>query len=234
MASASVPIGAPRILRATRRIHRGYLVGALLTAAAVAGSYNLYQTRPVVERAVVVATHDVPRGAILRPEDFAPRSTPLDDQLYAVLLHPGQEAELVGRAAPEELHAGLPIGAAQVAAREELGPDQALVGLAIPPDTVPLQKGDWVQVWATPRAGGHSTAILDRAQVLQVRTDAVSRVAGGVGADRGPQVVGISLAVRPAEARALLEARRDGELAITRLPASGAAAQLTPAAGLTP
>src|SRR5919201_3424528 len=118
--AAGVPFDSSRALRATRRIHRGLILGALLTAVAIAGSYSLYQTRSVVEHTVVVAAHDVPRGAVLSAGDFTTRSTPLDDGLYAGLLHPGQEAALIGTAAPEELHAGFPIGAAQVAPRDDI------------------------------------------------------------------------------------------------------------------
>jgi hypothetical protein len=35
MAATSVSFAAPHILRATRRVHRGYVVGALLMAVAV-------------------------------------------------------------------------------------------------------------------------------------------------------------------------------------------------------
>ena len=63
MAAASIPFEPSRALRATRSIHRGLVLGALLTGVAVAGSYSLYQARSTAERSVVVATHDIPRGA---------------------------------------------------------------------------------------------------------------------------------------------------------------------------
>jgi CHASE3 domain sensor protein len=63
MAAASVPFEPSRALRTTRKIHRGLVLGALLTGVAVAGSYSLYQTRTAAERSVVVATRDIPHAA---------------------------------------------------------------------------------------------------------------------------------------------------------------------------
>ena len=220
MAAASIPFEPSRALRATRAIHRGLVLGALLTGVAVAGSYSLYQTRSAAERSVVVATHDIPRGAILAADDFTTRSTPLDDALYVALLHPGQTAALVGQVAPEDLHAGLPIGASQVAPRDDVAPDQTVASLPVPPNTVPLRRGDWIQVWASPKNGGHTMLVLDRVQVLEVRSDSSSRTVGGVGQDRGPQIVAVDLALQPAQAQALLEARHAGDVDVTRLPAA--------------
>jgi Flp pilus assembly protein CpaB len=220
MAAASIPVEPSRALRATRQVHRGLVLGALLTAVAVAGSYSLYQTRSATERSVVVATHDIPRGAILSANDFTTRSTPLDDGLYSALLHPGQTAALVGQAAPEDLHAGLPIGASQVAPREDVAPDQIVASLPVSPNTVPLRKGDWIQVWASPKNSGHTSLVLAHVQVLEVRTDGSSRTAGGVGQDRAPQIVAVDLALQPAQAQALLEARHTGDVDVTRLPAT--------------
>jgi len=220
MVAASISLEPSRALRATRRVHRGLVVGALLTAVAMAGSYNVYQTRAAVERPVVVATHDIPRGAILAADDFTTRSTPMDDDLYRALLHPGQIAALAGQIAPEDLHAGVPIGAAQVAPRDEVAPDQPVASLPVPPNTVPLRTGDWIQVWASPKNGGHTSLVLDRVQVLKVQADSSARTAGGVGQDRAPQIVAVDLALQPAQAQALLEARHAGDVDVTRLPAS--------------
>jgi len=220
MVAASVPFEPSRALRATRRLHRGLLLGAVLTAVAVAGSYNLYQTRPVVDRSVVVATHDIPRGAILAADDFTTRSTPMDDRLYAALLQPGRQADLVGRVAPEELHAGLPIGAAQLAPREDVAPDQTVASLPVPPNTVPLQKGDWIQIWSSPKNSDHTVLVLDRVQVLEVRTAGSARTAGGAGPDRAPQIVAVDLALQSEQAQLLLEARHAGDVDVTRLPAT--------------
>jgi hypothetical protein len=53
MAAASISFEPSRALRATRTIHRGLVLGALLTGVAVAGSYSLYQTRSAAERSVI-------------------------------------------------------------------------------------------------------------------------------------------------------------------------------------
>jgi len=233
MAAASVSFGTSRALRATRRIHRGFVAGAVLTAVAVAGSYGLYQSRPVVDRTIVVTIRDIPRGTVLSSSDFTTRSTPLDDGLYASLLHPGQEAPLLGRAAPEDLHAGLPLAAAQLVAPDDVAVDQTLASLPVPPETVPLRKGDWIMVWGSAK-DGRTGLILDGVQVVEVIADSSTRTAGGVGQDRPSHIVSVNLALQPTQAQALLEARHAGDVSVTRLPAAAIAARKVatpPAAG---
>jgi len=70
MAAASVPFDAVRALQRTRRIHKGWYVGSALLLLSAAGSYSVYQTRPVVEHSVVVATHDIAPGTVLNRTDL--------------------------------------------------------------------------------------------------------------------------------------------------------------------
>ena len=95
MAAASVPFEPSRALRTTRKIHRGLVLGALLTGVAVAGSYSLYQTRTAAERSVVVATRDIPRGAILTAGDFA-KSRPANHD-FSISFPTGHLGDCVNR-----------------------------------------------------------------------------------------------------------------------------------------
>jgi hypothetical protein len=161
---------------------------------------------------------------MLSAGDFTVRATPLDEGLHARLLRPGQEAALVGQVASEDLHAGLPIGLAQVAPRDELEPDQTLASLPVPVDTVLLRKGDRVLVWGSTK-DGRTSLVLDGVQVVEVVTEGSTRPPGAVGQDRAPRIVSVNLALRVDEARRLLEARQAGDVSLTRLPASAVQAR---------
>src|SRR5437870_2373847 len=183
MASATLAFDAARALHRTRRIHKGWYFGSVLLALSAFGSYSVYQTRPVVEHSVVIATRDIAPGTILGRQDLGTRATVADDAWVAALV-PGRELDsLIGRAAPEPLHAGLPIARAQVVPRELLASDQQAVGLPVESTTAALgsiQVGDWVQVWATPKAqGAHTVSVLDRAQVIDLAYGDGSRTSIG-------------------------------------------------------
>ncbi len=227
MAAASLPFNAARALQHTRRIHRGWFVGSALLVLSAFGSYSVYQTRPVVEHSVVIATRDIAPGTVLGRQDLGTRATVAEDAWVAALV-PGRELDsLVGRVAPEPLHAGLPVARAQVVPRELLAPGQQAVALPVETTTAALgsiQVGDWVQVWATPKAqGAHTVSVLDRAQVIDLAYGDGSRTSiGGASANRG--VTALLLALRPDEARALIEMARTSSIDVARLPNSVTAA----------
>lgn len=221
MATASLPFDAARALRQTRRIHKGWYVGSVLLVLSAAGSYSVYHTRPVVEHSIVIATREIAPGTVLGRDDLGTRSTVAEDAWVAALV-PGHELDsLVGRVAPEPLHAGLPVARVQVAPRELLAPDQQAVALPVEPTTAALgsiRVGDWVQVWATPKTQGtHTVSVLDRAHVIDLAYGDGSRPGLGA-ASAGRGIAALLLALRPDEARALIEAARTSEIDVTRLP----------------
>jgi Flp pilus assembly protein CpaB len=191
------------------------------------GSYSVYQTRPVVEHSVVVAIRDIAPGTVLGRGDLGTRATVAEDTWVSALV-PGQDLDsLVGRVAPEPLHAGLPVARAQVAPREQLAPDQQAVALPVGPTNAALgsiQVGDWVQVWATPRAqGARTVSVLDRVRVIDLAFgDSARTSVGGSSTARG--VTALLLALRPDEARALIEMARTSAIDVARLPSSATAA----------
>jgi Flp pilus assembly protein CpaB len=223
MATSSLPFHAGRAVRSTRRLDLRYVAGAVLLAIAVYGGYSVYRTRPVVARPVVVVAHDIAPGDVLRREDFNEVSQPVDDNLYAQLLHPDALGGVVGQKAPEQLHAGLLVGAAQVAPRAELGSDEQALSIPVQPENAAIgtiRPGDWVQIWATGKTpGSHARSVVDRVRVLDVDYVAAPR-APIVGQDRAQQLSAILLAVNAGQAQALVEAQATEEIDVGRLPAA--------------
>jgi Flp pilus assembly protein CpaB len=221
MASASVPFQSARLLQRSRRLHRGWYVGSVLMVVSLVGGYSVYQSRPVVEHGVVVATRDIAPGSVLERQDLTTRSVVLDDTWQAALV-PAQELDgLVGHVAPEPLHAGLPIARAQVAPHELIAPDQEAIELPVEPTAVAngsIQVGDWVQVWSTPKAAGARTvSVLARARVIDVDYERGGRAAVGTAKGAG-SISGLVLALGSDEARAVTEAYRTASIDVARLP----------------
>ena len=215
-------------MRGTRRLDLRYVAGAVLLAIAVYGGYSVYRTRPVVARPVVIAAHDVARGDVLQREDFKEVSQPVDDSLYGALLHPDGLASVVGQKAPEPLHAGLLVGAAQVAPRPELAPDEQALSIPVEPENAAIgtiRPGDWVQIWATGKTpGSHARSVVDRVRVIDVDYAAAPR-APIVGQDRPQELSAILLAVNPDQAQALVEAQATDAINVGRLSAASASSE---------
>jgi len=222
MASASLPFESARVLQRSRRLHRGWYVGMVLLIVSGVGGYSVYHGRPVVEHAVVVATRDVAAGTVLSRADLDTRSVFVDDTWLASLVPDQDLGSLVGRVAPEPLHAGLPVERVQVAPRELLRDGEEAIELPVEPTAVAngeVHIGDWVQVWATAKASGaHTQSVLDRARVIDIDYERGGRATiGSSGATASP--TGLVLALRPEQARALTEAYRTGAVDVARLPA---------------
>jgi Flp pilus assembly protein CpaB len=128
MASASLPFESARVLQRSRRLHRGWYVGVVLLITSAVGGYSVYQSRPVVEHSVLIAARDVAPGTVLSRDDLGTRSVVVDDAWLASLVPATELSSLVGRVAPEPLHAGMPVERAQVAPR-----DFSALALAIGP-----------------------------------------------------------------------------------------------------
>jgi len=223
MASASLPFESARVLQRSRRLHRGWYVGIVLLIVSALGGYTVYQSRPAVEHSVVVATRDVAPGTVLSRDDLDTRSVVIDDTWLASLVPAGELGGLVGRVAPEPLHAGMPVERAQVAQRELLAAGEEAIELPVEPTAVAngeVHVGDWVQVWATVKvSGAHTQSVLDRARVIDIDYERGVRTnIGGSSVAKGTPT-GLVLALRPEQARAVTEAYRTGSIDVARLPA---------------
>jgi Flp pilus assembly protein CpaB len=223
MASTSLPFESARVLQRSRRLHRGWYVGVVLLIISAVGGYSVYQSRPVVEHSVLIAARDVPPGTVLSRDDLDTRSVVVDDTWLASLVPAGELGSLVGRVAPEPLHAGMPVERAQVAPRELLGAGEEAIELPVEATAVAngeVHVGDWVQVWATAKASGaHTQSVLDRARVIDIDFERGGRTNVGSSSVAAGSPAGLVLALRPEQARAVAEAYRTGSVDVARLPA---------------
>jgi hypothetical protein len=149
----------------------------------------------------------------------------VDDTWLVSLVPAGELGSLVGRVAPEPLHAGMPVERAQVAPRELLGADEEAIELPVEPTAVAngeIHVGEWVQVWATAKASGaHTQSVLDRARVIDIDYERGGRTNVGSSSVATGSPTGLVLALRPEQARAVAEAYRTGSVDVARLPAGG-------------
>jgi len=218
-----------RALRRPRRADPRALIGVFLTLAALAGSVSFW-VGSTEAHPVVVATRDLPVGATLRAGDLVVSYVRMDDNLLQAAL-PGEFIDsVVGRQLSEPVHTQQVLARAQVAERLGLQADQVAITIPARPDSAVdgrLRPGDGVQVLVTvvdkARAEAHARLVLERAQVFSIgRDEPLSSSSFGSADNDGfarGAINSITLAVSPAEARLLAEARRTGELDVVLLPA---------------
>src|SRR5438132_6826235 len=140
-----------RALRRPRRADPRALIGVFLTLAALAGSVAFWVTASDA-RPVLVATHELPTGAVLRAADLSVAYVRMDDSVYRAALPSDALESLVGRQIGEPIHAQQVLVRAQVANRTGLAADQVAISIPAKPDTAVdgrLRPGDTVQVLLT-------------------------------------------------------------------------------------
>src|ERR1700694_4427723 len=119
-----------RPLRLKRR--RVLRLGLMLAALLVGMAYM----KCVVHQStysVLMAAHDVPRGAIVASNDFQPQRVALPDSLASATVPASELSRVVGQRLAEPVHAGVPLLTAQMAGPADLGPGFQRVAFAVGP-----------------------------------------------------------------------------------------------------
>src|SRR5919197_840462 len=101
---AVTALSPARALRQPRRLDLRALVGVLLMFAATGGAIVAW-TAAENTRPVVVATRDLPSGAILTDADLAIRRVRVDDSIYGAAISGPELSAQVGRQLAEPVHA---------------------------------------------------------------------------------------------------------------------------------
>jgi Flp pilus assembly protein CpaB len=231
MATASLPLSPARALRRPRRLDVRALFGLFLTLLAVGGSVAFW-TAANDARPVVVATRDLPTGAVLGPDDLTVARVRVDDAMYRAAV-PGEALDgLVGRVLAEPVHAQQLVVRDQLSTRPPIGAGQVVVALPVAPQSAVgglLRPGDAVRVLATfdrTRPEARTEVVLPRAVVYDLghddRLGAVRTLApdGGAPAARGP-LSWVALLVTQDEIARVARARWTAELDVVLLPAGG-------------
>src|SRR5437763_12330150 len=105
---------ARTLLRRPRRTDPRALIGVCLTLAALAGSVAFWVSASDA-RPVIVATRDLPPGAMLRNSDLSVAYVRMDDVLYRAAVPADMLDGLVGRQLAEPMHAQQVLARAQLA-----------------------------------------------------------------------------------------------------------------------
>ena len=221
---AVATLSPTQAIRAPRRVNVRALTGLFLALTAFAASVAFWtvvsDTRPVL-----VATRDLPAGAILTGADLAVARVRLDDALYAAAVPAESQAELLGKQLAHPLHKDQLLVRAQLSPRPPVAAGQLALSIPVGAQSAVggrVRPGDVVQVLLTTEKGkpeSLTSVVLERATVHDVGYDQRAVVVGGEGdrAARGP-LSSLTLLVTPEQAVRLAHARHNGELDVALVP----------------
>jgi Flp pilus assembly protein CpaB len=192
-----------RLARLVRRTRRGVLarrrpIAALCAGLAVAAGLRANAAPPTPRTTLLVAAHDLPGAAALRPEDLSTRSFAPDSVPAGVLSSP---AQALGRTTVGPVRAGEPLTDARLVGRSMLAGypgtvatpvrigDPAAVGLVRVGDRVDLLASD-------PQGAGEAALLAHDAPVIAIprRTTSTDLVSGALIVVAVPDTTARSLA----------------------------------------
>ncbi|HEX9032395.1 MAG TPA: SAF domain-containing protein [Streptosporangiaceae bacterium] len=185
---------SPQLARLPRRRRPGMLALAVaLVGAGILASTAVYSaTNHRVP--VLVATADVPAGALISAADIGTASIAAGPGVQVIPA--SQLRQVVGQVAGSALHPGMLLTAAELAATRPPGPGQVLVALPLKPSVLPasgLAPGDHVLIVATPGAQGQSASSAAAPVLTAPVTGVVEAVTPSANTD-GYQVVDVIVA----------------------------------------
>lgn len=223
---AATTLTPTRALRQPRHVGWRAAFGVFLLLLATGGSIAFW-TASSDTRAVLVATRDLPAGAMLTATDVAVARVRVDDAIYQAAVPASELTSLVGTQLAEPMHAQQLLARAQLSSRPTLGPGHLALTIAVSPETAVggrLRPGDAVQVFLTTNQGkpeAHTAVVLPRATVYDVgheqRLTVVNTELAERSGTQGP-AKWLTLIVTPEQALALAQARWSGELDVALLP----------------
>jgi len=229
---ATTMLTPKRALRKPWRVDPRALFGLFLMLVSVGGSVAFWTTSTET-RAVLVATRDVPAGAMLVASDLAVANVRVDDAIFAAAVPAEEQTMVVGRPLGERMHAQQLLARAQLSGRPPLKSGQMALTIQVSADTAAgglIRRGDSVQVLVTTNKGrpeSRTSVVLPRITVYDVGHDERATVINTGdsnntdGAEDG-MVSSLTLIVSQEQALQLAVAKRNGDLDVALLPAEGA------------
>lgn len=228
---ATTTLSPTKALRQPRRVDWRAVFGLFLTLMATGGSIAFWSASSDT-RTVLVATRELPAGAVLAEGDLAIARVRVDDGIYSAALPAAEQVGLIGKQLAEPVHAQQILARAQISSRPALSPNQMALTIAVSPETAVggrVRPGDTVQVLVTTNKGkpeAKTTVVLPWITVYDVghnqRSVVVNTSGSGDSGDRssalGP-VGSLTLVVTQEQAVQLAQAKWSGELDVALLPA---------------
>ena len=135
-------------LREPRRIDWRAALGILVTLSATGGSLLFWSTTSDT-RSVLVATRDLPPGAVLSISDVAAARVRMEDALYRAAIPLADQGQVVGKQLAEPVHAQQVLVRPQFAAMSLLTVEQGAMTIPVTAETAAggrLQPGDPVNL----------------------------------------------------------------------------------------
>jgi Flp pilus assembly protein CpaB len=238
MASIAGTLSQSRSFRRPFRLNQRRVASLALMLAALLGGFayvNGIGQQPTY--AVLVATREVPRGAVLSAADLEPQRVALPDAMATASLSASELPQVVGQRLAEPLHVGVPVLRAQLAAVGTVVPGYQRIALAVGPEHAAggrVEVGDSVRVYVSQNRGkpdARTSVVLERTTVSAVGYEQAP-LGSGAGSDAATRPRGkltwIELLVEDSRALGFLQAIASGAPDVAVLPEDGSSA-----AGLT-
>ena len=224
---AVTALSPARALRRPRHLDLRAVLGVVLMLFTIAGSMVVWSALSDT-RAVLVATRDVPAGAVLSSGDVSITHLRLDDSIYQAAVPADNVAALVGKQLAEPVHAHQILVQSQLNPRAALAAGQVAMTIAMTAENAgggEIRAGDSVEVFQTINKGkpdSKTAVVLPRVVVYSVGYDQQSTVSNSGGSTSGTAPTGVlksvTLAVSQDQAAALALAKWNSDLDLVLLP----------------
>ena len=180
-------------------------------------------------RKVLVATHDLPAGAVLQSNDLAVSDVRVDDQLYNAAVPADSLTGILGKQLSTPVQAHQMLARSQVSGRPPLAANQLALTIPVTPASAVaghVQPGDDVAIVSTTdktKPTSKTTVVLSRVRVYDVSYDTsttavnTSTASGEAGAPRGA-ISTVSVILQADQVTTLASARWNGDLDVALLP----------------
>lgn len=227
---ASTTLTPTRAFRQPRRLDRRAILGIGLGVLTVFGWISFWLSVSDA-RGVVVATRDLPAGALIGTGDLTVSYVHVDQALYGAAIPAAQEDSLIGQQTSEPVHSQQILARAQISGRPALAAGRVALTVPVTPETAAggrVRPGDAVLILVTTNKGkpeAKTAVVLPRAMVYDVGY-AERTLAVGTGSDSADPTAlagalrSVTLAVTEPEAIAVAQARWSGELDVALLSAN--------------
>ena len=219
-------LSAAHPLHQPRRLDLRAVFAIVLLLVATGGSISFWISISDTH-AVLMATRDLPAGAMINATDLAVAHLRADDAILQASVPAGDLTKLVGQQLTEPVHADQILPRAVISSRPALQPNQVALTIAVSPETAvggQVQPGDAVEVLLTTDKGKpdtQTTVVLRRGMVYDVGHDkslsAVNTDSAGGSTVQGP-AKWLTLVVTQDQALQLARAKWAGDLDVALLP----------------